>query len=51
MRVIPTSVPVLNARIASVPILTFVSCCSERYYECQNQRDTGKYKILVRFWI
>src|SRR5271169_354742 len=35
----------------SVPVLTFVSCCSERFYECQNQRDTNKSKILVRFWI
>jgi len=34
---------------ASVPVLTFVSCCGGLVYECQNQRDTRKYGILVRF--
>src|SRR5579872_2587539 len=28
---------------ASVPVLTFVSCCGRHLYECQNQRDTSKY--------
>jgi hypothetical protein len=37
--------------IASVPVLTFVSYRGTFVYECQNQRDTSKYKILVWFWI
>ena len=28
-----------------VPVLTFVSCCSNLFYECQNQRDTSKYRL------
>jgi hypothetical protein len=36
---------------SSVPVLTFVSCCSDLVYECQNQRDTSKILILVRFRI
>ena len=35
----------------SVPVLTFASSCGERFCECQNQRDTSKNMILVRFWI
>ena len=35
----------------AVSVLTFVSCCSERFYECQNQRGASKYRILVRCWI
>src|SRR5205814_4522756 len=33
--------------VASVPVLTFVSCRGAFVYECQNQRDTSKYRILV----
>ena len=32
---------------ASVPVLTFVSRRGESAYECQNQRDTRRYRILV----
>src|ERR1700723_2085892 len=35
----------------SVPILTFVPCCRERFYECQNQRNTSKCCLAVQFWI
>src|SRR5215470_14851244 len=38
-------------RRASVPVLTFVSCRRGFVYECQNQRDTSKNRILVWFWI
>jgi hypothetical protein len=37
--------------VASVPVLTFVSCRGGFVYECQNQRDTSKYRFLVWFWI
>src|SRR5579872_6139952 len=37
-----------NTARASVPVLTFVSCCGGFVYECQNQRDTSKYKYLKR---
>jgi hypothetical protein len=32
-------------RNAGVPVLTFASSCREVFCECQNQRDTGKYKF------
>src|SRR6516162_1190660 len=35
---------------ASVLVLTFVSSRGGFVYECQNQRDTSKYRILVWFW-
>jgi len=38
--------PLVNVR-ASVPVLTFVPYCGEHFYECQNQRDTSNYMILV----
>jgi hypothetical protein len=41
----------LEIGTASVPVLTFASRCGKLFCECQNQRDTGKSKILVRFWI
>jgi hypothetical protein len=40
-----------SCKDAGVPVLTFVSCLGGFVYECQNQRDTSKYKILVLFWI
>jgi hypothetical protein len=33
--------------MTSVPIATFVSCCGTSFYECRNQKDTGKTMILV----
>jgi hypothetical protein len=35
----------LKANKASVPVLTFVSGCCECFYECQNQRNAGKYNL------
>ncbi len=32
---------------SSVPVLTFVSHRSGHFYECQNQKDTSNYMILV----
>src|SRR5579863_7236345 len=32
----------------SVPVLTFVPCCCACLYECQSQRNTSKYSLLVR---
>src|SRR5205814_5702099 len=41
----------MDTRTSSVPFLTFVSCRGGFVYECQKQRDTSKYQILVWFWI
>jgi hypothetical protein len=43
--------PTNTAEAPSVPVLTFVPCRGGSIYECQNQRDTSKYKFLVEFWI
>jgi len=36
-----------HAALPGVPVLTFVSYRGRRFYECQNQRDTSNYMILV----
>jgi len=41
------NVQINKSGAASVPVLTFVSRRSGYFYECQNQRDTRKYMILV----
>src|SRR5947209_7334364 len=48
---VPLSSTVLRTSDTSVPFLTFVSCRGGFVYECQKQRDTSKYQILVWFWI
>jgi len=41
------NVQINKSGAAGVPVLTFVSRRSGYFYECQNQRDTSKYMILV----